>query len=55
VELRFPLNTTSRSEIVEEYLRGSPRYISASDLEFREIGKTEERIDRKIDRRIDRG
>ena len=50
VEMRFPLNTTSRSEIVERiYQKLSTLTISASDLEFRE-----KRGDRREDRQEDR-
>jgi len=50
VELRFPLNTTGRSEIVERiYQKLSTLTISASDLEFRE-----KRDDRREDIQEDR-
>lgn len=50
VELRFPVNTTSRSEIIERiYQRLSTLTISGSDIEFREM-----REDRQEDRRENR-
>lgn len=54
VELRFPLNTTSRSQIVERiYQKLSTLTISASDLEFREK-RDDRRQDRQEDRQEDR-
>lgn len=53
-ELRFPLNTTGRSEIIERiYQKLSTMTLAASDIEFRE--RQEERREDRIEDRRDGG